>query len=80
MDFRDIVDQGHQSPLAVDLVSTAQTEAFEPERRGDVAEDRLDNPQAMTVGVAAARAIDLSSHPLRGVGFVLSGLAKLYVH
>ena len=53
MNLAQIVQHGHQLPLSVDFYLAPPGESPDTDGVADMAEDRLDDPQAHAVDVAA---------------------------
>ncbi len=68
MNFEQILDNVVQLPLNVDLELAAQAESVQTYRTAQVAEHRLDDPEAPTVLMPAFRGVDLPFH-FMGIGF-----------
>ncbi len=64
MNFSDIVDHRHESPLAIHLFSATQTESLDPDRFSDVSENRFHDTQTVTINVTTSKAAGLPLHPL----------------
>ena len=71
MNLEDIVDQGHQLPLGVDLDATAQGETSQAEGLAQVTEHRLDDSQALSVDGPAQRRVDLLAHTLQRTALLI---------
>lgn len=72
MDLEDVVQHRHQLPLAIDPLLPSQGEAFDSDCLADIAEDRFDDAEALTIDVSAEVGVDLLSHPLERAIFSLA--------
>ena len=69
----DVVDQAEQFPLAIDFPLATQCEAIKPLVVADIAEDRFDGRESLSVQRATLFAVDALAHPLCVSGDVLAG-------
>lgn len=78
--FEDVVDYGHQLPLAVHFDFSAQAEAFYAEGGVDVAKHRFDDAQAFAIVMPTFGAVNLLFHFFDKAGLVVTGNAEVDVH
>ena len=62
MNLGQVVQHRHQLPLTINLIPSSQAEPSQADILPQVAEDRLDDPQALTVDVASVGGVDLLFH------------------
>lgn len=71
VDLADIVHQGEQSPLYIDLGFGTQGEAIQSLLNTDVGKHRLDNSQAPGIDPFALRGVYFGFHLIDQVGLLI---------
>ena len=65
MNLGQIVQHGHELPLAVDLLFASQRESLDADGVVEVTEDRFDDAQPHAVNMTTHCRVDLLFHPLQ---------------